>query len=309
METETVRGFASLFGGHGGALFDSDRARCVWQRVTLETFRRHLVGTQAIGTYPVRPDDTCRWGCIDIDEDNFDLGLMVWQCWDWNGVPAWLEKSRSKGWHVWVLTNKWIPAKTMREAGLWVAYLCGLEDIEVNPKNESAKATRTGLVNTVRLPYPGNANPGRMVMIDAERQNPTKTFKVEVFVSRALREVASEDRLGLLQGKYQQRRKEIVRPLPSKGPNQTNSYRPPLVNNREYAYQEAALIVNGLATAEVGQRDNQLYTVANYLKSREWGYEEAKYRMTKVWNESVEDNHTYPLENALEKVDRVYGYA
>ena len=43
------------------------------RRVAL--FRDHLEGRQDVGIYPVRPDNTCRWGCVDIDFDDFEPGM------------------------------------------------------------------------------------------------------------------------------------------------------------------------------------------------------------------------------------------
>lgn len=303
---EAVRGFASLFAGHTGAWFDGDRNQCIWGRVTLETFRRHLAGHQSIGTYPVRPDDTCRWGCIDIDTDDFELAFKIYKAWEWCGIRSWIEVSRSKGWHVWVLTNEWIPATVMRGAGLWIAYLCNIEGIEVNPKNDSTKKTKTGLVNTVRLPYAGNANPGRMRIVDPE--NPSEIYSLQTFVARAMAEPADPVRLLGLSAKRQREREGRGSTGPSGRFDLSGNVARQANGLGLSAHQKAAAIVRGTSVARVGERDNQLYTIANYLKSKGWGWEEARYRMTKVYNEQLEDNVSYDLEDALEKVDRVYGY-
>ena len=49
------------------------KAFIVRQNVSDDLWEKHLQGEgPALGIIPITEDNTCRWGCIDIDEYNFD---------------------------------------------------------------------------------------------------------------------------------------------------------------------------------------------------------------------------------------------
>ena len=116
----------------------------------------HLIGTnRPLGVYPLKEDGTVKWGCVDFDEgykeswpDALNLHNVLLHGFD---ITSWIERSRSKGWHVWVFAEEWVNASTMRDA-LWAACeIAGAPTKEVNPKQTELKDG--GLGNYVRLPY------------------------------------------------------------------------------------------------------------------------------------------------------------
>lgn len=302
MTLQTVSGFAHLFYGRNDAWFDGDNNRCIRRPVTLQHFRRHLSGEQSIGTYPVLDNKTCRWGCIDLDSehDDFQKALNVWAIWNYYNIPAWLERSRSKGWHVWVFTDEWVPAEHMRNAGLAVVELAELGKVEVNPKNDDPAKTPNGLVNTVRLPYAGNAKRGRMVFVDPHT---AQNISVESFVRQATERMVNGTRLQSIAENWTglQREKRIRQSIPGSLRTLGN------VDVGDKSNQVAVEILAGRRFATIGERDNQLYTIAKYLKGRDVPYGDALAEMEKVHERALEDPSTYPLEQALEKITRVYG--
>ena len=44
------------------------RGRTLQEPVSLELWQRHLKGEISIGVIPLKDDETCMWGCIDVDE-------------------------------------------------------------------------------------------------------------------------------------------------------------------------------------------------------------------------------------------------
>lgn len=127
----------------------------------------HLSGTgEPIGVYPLRnsgpdgdhhPQDlyVVHWGCIDWDEgyeESWPDALNTHNILNAFGITSWIERSRSKGWHLWVFADTWVPAKTMRDALVTACQIVGAPIKEVNPKQTELKDG--GLGNYVRLPYP-----------------------------------------------------------------------------------------------------------------------------------------------------------
>jgi hypothetical protein len=143
-----------------------------WVEWWSERFDNHINGLDPIGVYPMVPsartesDDVewvVYWGCIDYDEGeieslaharNTQTVLRVAA-----NIESFVEKSRSKGYHVWVFPNRPVPALTMRRALLAAAQVVGAPMKEINPKqvslpwDEDRKEWKLG--NYVRLPYPG----------------------------------------------------------------------------------------------------------------------------------------------------------
>ena len=141
--------FANLFTGRTDA-YGTDQGGARWDTVTNDTFRRHLDGTEPIGIYPV-VNNQVRWGCCDIDTGDWSEAYLLACALKGMGFVPHVERSRSKGWHIWIFTPTWVASADMRRA-LKVAYKAiDLPAREANPKSESLRANQLG--NYVRLPY------------------------------------------------------------------------------------------------------------------------------------------------------------
>jgi hypothetical protein len=320
MQHQRLVNFSALFGGRTDAYFLSgDKGGvAVWAPVTLPLFARHLSGDIEIGTYPVTDSAHCRWGCIDIDMPRHSTGDSLadakamaddqgraWElandvraAWQFFGIHSWVERSRSKGFHIWVF-SEWVSAAVMRDAGRYIANVAELDPkTEVNPKNEAPWLTKTGLVNTVRTPYSGRAQPGRMVMVDEQGGDIALHDFIDAACAlrckpAALQGLSVSQRLA---DRYRQQ--QLDAQLCQQGPARWGS-------KRSAAYQEAAQILSKRIPATAGQRDNQFYTMANLLHGTGTPYELAVRIITDVWNTNT-DQDGFPLAQALQKVDRVY---
>lgn len=152
-----------------------------WQEGVLA----HLRGDgPPVGAYPMFEYDGgwfVGWGCIDIDFEDVQLAWNLHAVLAALDITAWVERSRSKGYHVWVFVadEGGVPARTMQHALRAACQIADYEPKEVNPKQLELLPSQLG--NYVRLPYPHGANE-RQVMIDPDG----KWFDLTRFVERAV---------------------------------------------------------------------------------------------------------------------------
>lgn len=182
MNADTVDAFAYLFQGRLDA-YGTEQGGCDrntsgdWDAYRTRVIE-HLYGDTPMGVYPmVLEHDEFRvsWGCVDFDEGdevswihsrNLHTALSTF------GIQGWIERSRSKGFHVWVFCDDWVPASTMREALLGACQIVGAPTKEINPKQTELRISDDGslqLGNYVRLPYPhGYENGERRCVVDLD---------------------------------------------------------------------------------------------------------------------------------------------
>ena len=166
---DTIQGFITLFRGRGDC-YGSEEGGCVRQPLDNNAFMAHLMGTTPIGVYPSVPkqgaEPICAWGCSDIDIESISDARLMQRTLEAAGVVAWVERSRSKGYHVWVFADKPVTSKVMRNALLMAHQVADYPAREVNPKQVDVSATKVG--NYVRLPYVNGLNelPLRRVILD-----------------------------------------------------------------------------------------------------------------------------------------------
>ena len=147
-----------LFLGRGDALYEDGygcrRGDFDW----LQLWHDHLHGAVNMGIYPLMPLDGewwVWWGASDFDmgyEESWPHAVNLYNTFRVLGIQAWIERSRSKGFHVWVLADEPVPAWTMRNAFLYAHQVCGAPTREVNPKATSS-ADPDFVGNCVRMPF------------------------------------------------------------------------------------------------------------------------------------------------------------
>lgn len=160
--------FIKLFRGRGD-VYGSEEGSCVKEPLTTDVFINHLTGTTPIGVYPMVPlrgDWYTVWGCTDIDTGDLQAAINLQSAFESAGVHAFIEKSRSKGYHVWVFASEPVLARDMRRMFLACHQVVDYPAREVNPKQETLASTKQ-YGNYVRLPYPNHADlsiPNRRVI-------------------------------------------------------------------------------------------------------------------------------------------------
>jgi len=222
--TDLVADYVKLFAGRADAVGGNeglairrppDAERSGWLE---QQIRAHLDGTgEPIGIYPLRqwdrqamdptenrrnvtaaemagqPEWVVHWGCIDWDqgyEQSWPDAINTHNALKAYGITSWIERSRSKGWHLWVFADTWVPAELMRNALIGACQIVDAPIKEVNPKQ--TELAEGGLGNYVRLPYPDwemrweyHHGSGQMVLWEAGLPFETELHVTE-FVEEAL---------------------------------------------------------------------------------------------------------------------------
>ena len=128
------------------------KATVVKESRTTETWEAHLSGQQSIGIIPINEDNECKWGCIDIDEYNFDHQKLLKQLQNAK-LPLVVCRSKSGGAHVFLFTAEFIPAKDMQETLKRLAVSLGYGSCEIFPKQIVLHLERGDVGNFLNTPY------------------------------------------------------------------------------------------------------------------------------------------------------------
>jgi len=147
--------YITLFRGRGD-VYGHNEGRCVKEQLTNDVFQKHFSGEAPIGIYPMVPHFEkyyVAWGCVDFDTADADQNAVkLHDALMEAGIVSWIEKSRSKGFHVWVFSEQAVLAEDMRNMLVVASHVAETPTTEVNPKQTTLKAGQYG--NYVRLPYP-----------------------------------------------------------------------------------------------------------------------------------------------------------
>ena len=128
------------------------KAMIVREERTKETWQMHLDGTQSIGIIPINEDNLCRWGCIDIDEYNFDHTALIENLKNLK-LPLVVCRSKSGGAHVFLFTDDFIPAKDMQDVLTRLSVGLGYGGSEIFPKQIVLNLDRGDVGNFLNMPY------------------------------------------------------------------------------------------------------------------------------------------------------------
>ena len=135
----------------------------------------------------LRAYEVC-WGCVDWDMGEEEASIHarnVQETLRQLNIASWIERSRSKGYHLWVFFTEPIPARPVREGLIAVCNIVDAPITEVNPKQ--IELTGKGWGNGVRLPYPKGAAEGRNTVVTFPPMVPEGDLTVDEFVDRAMR--------------------------------------------------------------------------------------------------------------------------
>lgn len=145
--------FAALFAGREDA-YGVNAGGVRRGSVTDNLYRRHLLGNQGIGIFPMQLDDTVRFAAIDLDRPDFELAQLMAGL-----IPgqSWIERSRSGNAHVWVFFDGSVPAWAPRGVLRHICEALGERTVEVFPKQERLLPGMVG--NYINLPWHGEERP------------------------------------------------------------------------------------------------------------------------------------------------------
>ncbi|MGB7291056.1 MAG: hypothetical protein WBD99_02645, partial [Thermodesulfobacteriota bacterium] len=157
--------FQKLFTGRVD-VWGAEHGESVKQPVEQKNYFLHLIGHTSLGVYPLRDDGTCMFGAIDIDRDDPMLVQQIrGELWDIGLKQVFIERSRSKGYHLWIFLTEAVEARKIRWLLTSVLKKIDLQ-AEVFPKQDVLREGEIG--NYINLPYFGGLKhiPERRVIVD-----------------------------------------------------------------------------------------------------------------------------------------------
>ena len=129
-------------------------------------WENHLKGKEpALGIIPINENNLCRWGCIDIDQYDFNHKKFIKKI-KQKKLPLVVCRSKSGGAHVFLFVSEWIEAAAMREKLKVMAATLGYSECEIFPKQEYLLIERGDTGSFLNLPYHGGDNTTRYAFKD-----------------------------------------------------------------------------------------------------------------------------------------------
>lgn len=167
VKTDIVRRMMRLFEGYAdaygtyeneefserkGKLEIRGSAKTVRQRLTRELWELHIEGKKPLGVIPIRDNDTCLWGCIDVDKYGLDHAELVEKL-EKKGIPLVVCRSKSGGAHLFVFMSEPVAASIVMRKLAEIAANLGLGGSEVFPKQSHMEIDRGDLGSWLNMPY------------------------------------------------------------------------------------------------------------------------------------------------------------
>lgn len=185
--------FTVLFAGRTD-VWGAVHGECMRTQLTDELVYGHLFGEGSVGVYPLVGHDDgtgsawyCKWGCVDIDEGHdrgHNIARNLISALSALGITGFVEKTKGKGYHVWVFCQSWERATTVQHALRIACQVANYTPREVNPKQTTLEAGQLG--NYVNLPYASgwvdSENPTRFVY---RNEHPHDPLALEEFLTYA----------------------------------------------------------------------------------------------------------------------------
>lgn len=297
--------FARLFRGRDD-VFGTEEGGCdrilpsQTQGAYTARLQRHLDGSKPMGVYPMVPDRNLgwvvNWGCVDFDEGeevSFIHALNLRTVLEAFDITAFIERSRSKGYHVWVFASEPVKPTVMRHALLAATQMAKAPTREINPKSEILDVDQIG--NYVRLPYVGGwESTHRRCMVDEDGY----PIGVETFVDIAYPERVTSDQLVPLMDFYEPPKQiEFVSNGATADPA---TELPPTTHMNPTAYMTWR---DG--PFESKDRSGTLWKLARELKASGYGPNETMLLVMDAdrrWGKHIERNDIAGLERLVTKV-------
>lgn len=123
-------------------------ATTITKQITKKVYEDHLIGKQGLGIVPIRKDNTCLFGCIDIDDYSLDLNILERKI---QKTPLVLCRTKSGGAHLFLFNQKPLPAIDVRKKLEEFAISLGHKESEIFPKQDKLEEGDQG--SWINLPY------------------------------------------------------------------------------------------------------------------------------------------------------------
>jgi len=116
--------------------------------LTVDQWKDHLEGKKGLGVVPIRDDNCCSWGAVDVDVYDLDLVALAKMVAEW---PVVVCRTKSGGAHVYLFTTEPIRVVDLRKKLSDIATAIGHPNSEIFPKQEEIGPADTG--NWINMPY------------------------------------------------------------------------------------------------------------------------------------------------------------
>jgi hypothetical protein len=131
--------FKSFFTGldniYGTYDLTTNKVRQVKETVTDKVILLHLTGKQSYGVYLLMGDKT-KSLAVDFDHEDIHQPAIFLHMTGKLGVPAYVERSKSKGYHVWIFFESPVSAHKARLVAKKILLDMGKFDTEIFPKQD-----------------------------------------------------------------------------------------------------------------------------------------------------------------------------
>ena len=136
------------------------QARVLREPPTANHWTEHLAGGMGLGIIPIKDNNHCHWGAIDVDVYNLDHAALVRQV-EKHKLPAVVCRSKSGGAHMYFFLSAEIAAADLQPKLVSIAALLGYAGSEVFPKQQEILVDRGDTGNFLNMPYFAGARIGR----------------------------------------------------------------------------------------------------------------------------------------------------
>jgi hypothetical protein len=127
-------------------------ARIIREATTEALWDLHLKGEEGLGVIPIKDNQHCHWGAIDVDKYDIDHKALVQKLEKFK-IPAVVGRSKSGGAHVFFFFQSEIPAEDLHPKLTEIAATLGHAGCEIFPKQTSILVERGDTGNFLNMPY------------------------------------------------------------------------------------------------------------------------------------------------------------
>lgn len=161
---EHAQSFYNLFLGnnraHGTFQVSAERsdgkkkgvAKVLQEQTTVAHWQDHLNGKVGLGIIPIKDNDHCHWGAIDVDEYNLNHSKLISKI-EHQNIPAVVCRSKSGGAHIFFFFSTEISAEELQDKLNEIAAFLGYAGSEVFPKQTHLLVDRGDTGNFLNMPY------------------------------------------------------------------------------------------------------------------------------------------------------------
>jgi hypothetical protein len=129
-------------------------AKVLREETTLQHWLDHLEGEMGLGIIPIKDNDQCHWGAIDVDSYDVNHKKLITKL-EKMGLKAVVCRSKSGGAHIYFFFTEEVSAEDLQEKLKAVAGAMGYAGSEIFPKQTHLLVDRGDTGNFLNMPYFG----------------------------------------------------------------------------------------------------------------------------------------------------------